>query len=248
MTQSATVHVVDDDRAFSDALVLALQAANFAANAYQDAQEFLDAYRCDMPGCLVTDVRLPSMSGLELQQHLLDRNMRIPTIFITGHGEVAMSVSAFKRGAVDFLEKPFTTVAILQSVRDALRRDARLRRAETERSILDARCARLSAREARVMSMVISDWSNKEIARALDISPRTVDHHRAHMMAKMGARSLADLILMGVASGREEMSVHALRGQAPSAAAFPAEVAPNSSPRPGPRSARRWPAADSITR
>jgi len=156
-------------------------------------------------------VRMPKMSGLELQQHLLDRNLRIPTIFITGHGEVAMSVSAFKRGAVDFLEKPFTTMAILQSVRDALRRDARMRRVETERSVVDARCARLSAREARVMSMVISDWSNKEIARVLDISPRTVDHHRAHMMAKMGARSLADLILMGVVSGREEMNVHALR-------------------------------------
>lgn len=205
---SPSVFVVEDDRAFTDALVLTLESAGLRVETYGAAEEFLAAYRGDAPGCLVTDVRMPYMSGLELQQHLIERRIRIPVVFITGHGDVAMSVTALKRGAVDFLEKPFTATALLQSVADALARDERMRQIEEERGIVQTRYAQLTEREALVMTMVTANRSNKEIARALNISPRTVDHHREHLMAKMHARSLHDLIVMGLLCGVHELRLN----------------------------------------
>jgi FixJ family two-component response regulator len=158
-----------------------------------------------MAGCLVSDVRMPAMSGLELQLRLIERRIFIPMVFITAHGDTAMAVAALKRGAVDFLEKPVTREALLRSVKEAFAQDSRRRLIEDERGVVSARHARLSERELSVMSMVIADWSNKEIARALDISPRTVDHHREHIMAKMEAKSLSELIVMGLITGLKEL-------------------------------------------
>ena len=204
MTEAPTVYVVEDNPAFSDAVVLTLESAEMNVRACADADEFLGIYN-DEPGCLLTDVRMPRMSGLELQQHLAERDLHIPIVFMTGHGDVATSVTALKRGAVDFLEKPFGAAALLGSVREALARDAVARQIDNERSLVEARFRLLSERESRVMEMVIAGWSNKEIARGLAISPRTVDHHREHVMTKMEAGSLNDLIVMGLICGLREL-------------------------------------------
>jgi FixJ family two-component response regulator len=211
MMAAPRVFVVEDDPAFRAALLLTLESAEMPANCYADAPAFLDSYRDSMAGCLVTDVRMRGMSGLELQQRLIDLKMSIPMVFISGHGDIALSATAFKRGAVDFLQKPFPAASLLEAVREALARDERQRRLAAEKSLVLGRYARLGEREALVMSMVIADWSSKEIARALAISPRTVDHHREHVMSKMEARSLPDLIVMGLLCGVQELSLHALR-------------------------------------
>jgi FixJ family two-component response regulator len=201
----ATVFVVDDDPRFLGALVLALRTAGLAVEAFSSAQAFLQVYHPARPGCLVLDVRMPAMSGLQLQQALIERRVMIPIIFITGHGDIAMSVTALKRGAVDFLEKPFTEQALMRSVNDALARDGRRRRLEVERATVAERFERLTPREQEVMALVVSDRSNKAIASRLKISPRTVEHHREHVMVKMQAGSLHDLIIMAVLCGVHEL-------------------------------------------
>lgn len=206
-----TVFVVEDDSVFRDALVLTLESAALPVRCFPDALEFLGAYEGSMAGCLVTDVRMRNMSGLELQRRLSDEEMLIPMVFISGHGDVSVSATAFKGGAVDFLQKPFGAAPFLKAVREALARDLHQRRLAEERGLVLARYERLGERETRVMSMVIADYSTKEIARALNISPRTVDHHREHVMAKMEARSLPDLIVMGLLCGAQELSLSALR-------------------------------------
>lgn len=208
---TVTVFVVEDDTTFRAALVLTLETAGHTVRAFADALSFLACYRDADPGCLVTDVRMCDMSGLELQRHLAERRMLIPIVMVTGHGDVSLSAIAFKSGAVDFLQKPFAASALLQAVQAALDRDTRQRRDSDERTQVLQRYARLSERESRVMSMVIGDWSSKEIARALGISPRTVEHHREHVMSKMAARSLPDLVVMGVLCGAQELSLRALR-------------------------------------
>lgn len=205
MEPQPTVFAIDDNQAFLSALVLALETAGLPVEAFASAPVFLDAYRPERPGCLVLDVRMPEMTGLELQQTLDTRGIRIPIVFITGHGDVATSVTAFRRGAVDFLEKPFSDRALLDSVGLALARDARARRIESERVTVVERFERLTPREQEVMALVVSDMSAKEIAAGLRISPRTVEHHREHVMVKMQAGSLHDLIIMAVICGVHEL-------------------------------------------
>lgn len=200
-----TVFVVDDDRTFLGALVLALESNGLTVEPFVSAQGFLHAYAPERPGCLVLDVRMPAMTGLELQQVLDARGIRIPIVFITGHGDVATSVTAFRQGAVDFLEKPFSDQALLDSVSHALARDARARHIEGDRATVMARFERLTPREQEIMALVASDLSAKEIAAGLRISPRTVEHHREHVMAKMAAGSLHDLIIMAVICGVHEL-------------------------------------------
>jgi FixJ family two-component response regulator len=212
VTPAPSVFVVEDDPVVRDALVLTLETAALSVQSFACALEFLKVYESSMAaGCLVTDVRMRNMTGLELQRHLIEAKMLIPMVFISGHGDVSVSATAFKAGAVDFLQKPFAAAPFLQAVEEALARDRRQRQLAEERSIVLGRYVRLSEREARVMSMVIGDYSTKEIARALRISPRTVDHHREHVMAKMQARSLPDLIVMGLLCGAQELSLSALR-------------------------------------
>lgn len=205
MDETATVYVVDDDAAVRDSLALLLESAGLQAETYPTAQAFLDEARTQQHGCcLLLDVRMPGMSGLELQSALAERNIDIPIIFITAHGDVPMSATAFKAGAVDFLEKPLSEETLLGRVREAIARDARHRQRSAERSEAQARLQRLTPREREVMAMVVQGESNKAIARRLNVSYRTVETHRARVMEKMEAESLPALIRLAEASGLHE--------------------------------------------
>ena len=198
MRAEPTVFVIDDDCTFLDALVRSLQTAGHRVAGFRAAEPFLEAFRPAQPGCLVADVRLPQMNGLELQALLAERGVALPIVFITGHGDVAMAVSALKRGAVDFLEKPFAEQALLDSVGLALARDRKRHDLDADRALVMARLAQLTPREREVFGLVVADRSAKEIAAELCISPRTVEHHREHLMAKMNAASWHDLVTMAV--------------------------------------------------
>lgn len=201
MTAGQTVFVVDDDRNFVDALVLTLEVAGHEVDAYTSAREFLDAYSPHRAGCLIADIRMPAMSGLELQRRLARERSALPIVFVTGHGDIAMASQAFRAGAVDFLEKPFEDRQLLSSVYRALEKDRRERQLVRDRSIVEERYSQLTPREREIMEFVVSDLTSKEIARKLKISPRTVEHHRAHVMLKMQATSLTELITMAMICG-----------------------------------------------
>lgn len=201
MIAEQTVFVVDDDRNFVDALVLTLEVAGHEVDAYTSAREFLDAYSPHRAGCLVADIRMPAMSGLELQRRLARERSALPIVFVTGHGDIAMAAQAFRAGAVDFLEKPFEDRQLLSSVYRALEKDRRERQLVRDRSIVEERYSQLTPREREIMEFVVSDLTSKEIARKLKISPRTVEHHRAHVMLKMQATSLTELITMAMICG-----------------------------------------------
>ncbi len=193
--------MVDDDPAMLDSVSLLLESADLPAECYANPREFLDIYRPHRPGCLILDVRMPQISGLELQQILGDRQIRIPIIFITGHGDVQMSVKAMKAGAVDFLEKPFDDETLIHCVREALEQDARARRIEAHNSFVAMRYSRLTEREQEVMRLVVAGCSNKEIALKLRCSHRTIEVHRSRLMVKMEAHTLPELVSMGAICG-----------------------------------------------
>ncbi len=199
--RSGTVYVVDDDYDVRESLCMLLRSLGMRAAAFASAGEFLGAAGPDPEGCLVADVRMPGMSGLELQQELARRGIPLPVIVITGHGDVPTAVTAMKGGAVDFLQKPFSDQALLDRVHGALRLYAagRARRALAEE--LSARLAGLTPREREVLQRVAAGKPNKIIARELGLSTRTVEIHRARVMKKMRARSLADLVRMTDAAG-----------------------------------------------
>lgn len=192
----STVFLVDDDPTVRDALGLFLESSDLSVKAYPSAQAFLKDYRPEYPGCLVLDIRMPGMSGMELQQSLLNRNIAIPIIFLTGHGDIPLSVKALKAGAVDFIEKPFNADVLLARIREALKKDAQTRELNANKARILTCYEHLTRREREVMKFVIAGSSNKEIAKALDISHRTIDVHRSRIMAKMEANSLPDLVNM----------------------------------------------------
>ncbi len=193
---SGTVHVVDDDYDVRESLTMLLRSLGLCAAAYGSAAEFLEAADPDLEGCLVVDVRMPGMSGLELQAELARRGMPLPAIVITGHADVPTAVAAMKGGAVDFLQKPFSDQALLDRVHEALRRGAEWRARRALAGDLGTRLARLTSREREVLERVAAGKPNKIIARELNLSTRTVEIHRARVMEKMRARSLADLVRM----------------------------------------------------
>lgn len=193
-----TVFLVDDDEAVRDSLALLLNSMGYATAGYATAQQFLSDFRPDRPGCLIADVRMPGMSGLELQAHLAAQGVILPVIVITGHGDVAMAVAALKSGAADFIEKPFDDQALIASVRHALDRDRALRQARMEIAVLQARLDQLTPREKEVMERVVAGDLNKVIAARMGISARTVEIHRARVMEKMGAQSLSELVRMAL--------------------------------------------------
>lgn len=205
MPTEQVIHAVDDDRPFLAALERTLRTTGLMVNRYTCANDFLEALDPDQPGCLVTDLRMPDMDGLALQKQLKEQQIHLPTIFITGNGDASKAVAALKAGAVDFLEKPFSEQALLDSVQRALDKDVIDRRLASEQAIVKQRFANLTPREQQVFSLVVSDLPNKEVARRLKISPRTVEHHRAHVMLKMQARSMAELITMAVLCGIREL-------------------------------------------
>lgn len=191
-----TVFVVDDDEAVRASLRLLLKSLGIRAITNSSAAEFLAEYDPEHPGCIILDVRMPGMSGLELQDELNRRGAIIPVIFITGHGDVPMAVEAMQHGAVDFLQKPFSDKDLTNRIQQALSIDLRNRALLGEKEIMRARLAALTPREIQVLRLVTLGKSNKVIAGDLDLSKRTVELHRAHLMEKMGASSLAHLVRM----------------------------------------------------
>ncbi|CAI8971766.1 Transcriptional regulatory protein FixJ [Pseudomonas sp. IT-P253] len=205
MTTEQVIHVVDDDLPFLTALELTLGTTGLEVRTYSSAEAFLDVFDSQQPGCLITDLRMPGTDGLALQKILKELHVRLPIIFISGHGNARTAVTALKGGAVDFLEKPFSEKDLLASVQLALDKDTDDRRLTQERNLVLQRFMHLSPREQQVFALVVSDLPNKKIARQLMISPRTVEHHREHLMLKMQAHSTAELITMAVLCGIHEL-------------------------------------------
>ncbi len=194
--RAPTVYIVDDDDAVRNSLRLLLKSVGLAAVALPTAQEFLSTYDPQQPGCLILDVRMPGMSGLELQQQLNLRGAVIPVIFITGHGDIPMAVEAMQHGAFDFLQKPFRDQDLIDRIQRALAKDRTSRVELTERSRVRERFESLTPREREVLALVTSGKPNKVMAAELGVSQRTVEIHRARVMEKMHASSLAQLVRM----------------------------------------------------
>ncbi|MDX9988828.1 MULTISPECIES: response regulator [Thiothrix] len=196
MTYEPTVFIVDDDPAVRDSLRWLLESMRLRVATFDSAEAFLKFYTMHMVGCLILDVRMPGMSGLQLQQHLTKQQYALPIIFITGHGDIPMAVRAMQAGAKYFLEKPFEDQLLLDYVNEALALDKENQQARLRLTTIRARIANLTDRETEVMDLVIRNHSNKEIAEKLGVSIKTVEFHRSHMMDKMHASSLIDLLNM----------------------------------------------------
>ncbi len=189
-----TIHVVDDDEAMRDSMAWLLEGECYAVACYDSADSFLAAHGEHMHGCLILDVRMPQMSGLELHEKLDALGSQLPIIFVTGHGDVPMAVSALQRGACDFIEKPFTNEDLLSRIRRALELDSQISARRQRDSVIEHRLRLLTQREREVMQLVVAGKLNKQVADELNISMKTVEAHRARVMEKMGVRTLAELV------------------------------------------------------
>ena len=197
----ATVFVVDDDQGVRDSLQLLIKSIGLDAQTYPSAYAFLEAYDPERPGCLVLDVRMPGMSGLELQQELASRGSTLPIIFITAHADVPMAVDAVKAGAADFVQKPFRDQDLIDKIQHAIEENARVRLELADHAQIASRIASLTPREREVMALVVEGKANKVVARTLGLSQRTVEIHRARVMKKMHADSVAQLVEMAARAG-----------------------------------------------
>jgi two-component system, LuxR family, response regulator FixJ len=201
-----TVFIVDDDEAVRDSLGLLLRSVGYRARCYAGARDFLKAFDPRDYGCLVLDIRMPGMTGLELQKHLAEIGCNIPIVFITGHGDIPMAVEAVRQGAVDFLQKPFEDQELVDRINEALKQAAEQREGELEKLQILDRIDSLTAREKQVMGQVVLGKANKVIAGDLGVSQRTVEIHRARVMEKMQAKSLAHLVRMVMISEAQAVS------------------------------------------
>ena len=193
---NATVFIVDDDDAVRDSLRLLMKSAGFHAEAFESAEAFLGSYDRQQTGCLVLDIRMPGMSGLELQRELANRECPLPVIFITAHGDIPMAVEAVRNGALDFIQKPFDDKQLVGKIEHALSESLQKQEEGLEKAEIRRRVDTLTAREREVMSQVVEGKANKVIAGDLGVSQRTVEIHRARVMEKMQAGSLAHLVRM----------------------------------------------------
>jgi two-component system, LuxR family, response regulator FixJ len=193
------VYVVDDDDGMRRALHALLSTVGYKTAVFSGPSEFLANFKADSPGCLVLDIRMPDMSGLELQRHLNRMGSMVPVIFITGHGDIPMAVQAMKEGAFEFIQKPFRDQDLLDRINHALKQDAENRNTVARRAEVLHRLESLTPRERQVMDMVVEGAANKVIAIDLHLSERTVEIHRAKVMEKMGARSVAHLVKLHLA-------------------------------------------------
>ena len=201
MPSDTVVHVIDDDEAARQSLEFLLRSAGFDVRAYETAMAFLDALPQAKAGCVISDVRMPGLSGIDLLKRLKELDVGMPVIIITGHGDVPLAVEAMKAGAADFLEKPFDDELMLEAVRSALSDYRETRARGAERAAIDERLAELSPREREVLEGLVAGHPNKTIAYDLGISPRTVEIYRANVMTKMKAASLSELVRMALISG-----------------------------------------------
>lgn len=197
----ACVHVVDDDQAVRDSLRWLLEGEGLAVRTWASAEEFLAGWHDEPRACAVVDIRMPGMSGLELQEEFARRRARLPLVFVTAHGEVALAVAAMRRGAIDFVEKPFADEQLVEAVRRALAFHGRLAPEGADPALLRTRAAGLSRREREVLAAVVDGKSSKAIGTALGIATKTVEAHRVRIMAKLGATSLAGLVRLVVQHG-----------------------------------------------
>jgi two-component system response regulator FixJ len=195
------VYVVDDDNAVRDSLRLLLKSVGLACETFQSASAFLENYECGQHACLVADIRMPGMSGLELQAELNKRQVHLPLIFITGYGDVPMAVEAMKAGALDFIQKPFRDQELLDRINQAMSEEEKWQEADEERGEIEQRIATLTPREKQVLERVVGGDANKVIAFDLKVSQRTIEIHRSRVMEKMGVRTLAHLVRMASKAG-----------------------------------------------
>lgn len=195
------VYLVDDDFSVRDSLSLLIESTGQTVRCFESADDFLNNFDPDQAGCLILDVRMPSMTGLELQEELARKDFAIPIIFISGHADVPDSSKAFRAGAVDYMEKPFDSELLLTRMQEAIQKDLDTRVLNTEKRKLKKRLGQLTPREHEVMILIVKGLSNKEAAKQLNVSNRTVDVHRAKIMEKMDAEDLAELTVMAMHCG-----------------------------------------------
>jgi len=200
-SEMPTVHVIDDDEAARDSLAFLLGTARIDVKTYESATAFLAIAANVKSGCIITDVRMPEITGIDLLRRLKELKIGVPVIVVTGHGDVPLAVEAMKIGAAEFLEKPFDDEVLLGAVRSALKRQSTDGKREADRADIDSRLAALSNRERDVLQGLVSGLANKQIAFNLGISPRTVEIYRANLMTKMQASSLSDLVRMALVAG-----------------------------------------------
>ncbi len=199
--EDGTVFLIDDDPGVRDSLTLLLSLKGMRTQPFANAESFIETYRPDWSGCVLTDLRMPGMTGLELQAVLRERQVDVPVVVLTAHGDVATARAALKNGAFDFLEKPIDDAMLVDVLRNALRADRERRATVTARSSADARIERLTEREREILMLIAAGHQNREIATQLGISPRTVEVHKARIMEKLECDSLAELIRVHLAAG-----------------------------------------------
>jgi len=197
----ATVFVVDDDSSTRELLAWLMKRHGLRAEVFPDARSFLKSYRPEMPGCLVVDLDMPGMSGLDLQQCLKQRGVEIPVLFLSGRADVPKAVKAVREGAIDFIEKPFDYRRVVALVEDCLKRDAEARAKQERKRLCCERLGQLTQREREVLELVVAGRMNREIAEKLDISIKTVEAHRAKIMEKLEVHSVAELVQAALAGG-----------------------------------------------